>query len=857
MNFFRPDQIKAHATRWGRDALRPLVIALVALACLTADASAETSWLERREMTYARRAFQDSLYDVARLKLERFLEKRPESDFAPEARWLLGQSHYFLGHFDRALVIFKDFPKEDEETWRPRYRYWLAETLAALQRYEEAAVLYQEHLESHPESEQAIGARIGWATCLYQTDQPSSAMDVLDPMLAEAPTSLAFQEASLKKAQFLIDSNDPAKALAQLQSLPPDQWDASLEYAHRYWTGFTHFRLGQREKAAEFFQQVTDDKRAHPRRLVVKSWIGLGKAFKAQTEWDKAANAFQEAFTLARNGSLIEEAVLQFLHSRFQEGSLAKGAVEIRKYAATRPEYALPGLLAIGQFYFDDGNYDAAISEMDNLIRQFPDSPTVWPARLLIARSFQAKDEPDAAIEAYRTVILDADIPSLTVAARKELARFLFEQGRYADAAASFQALSEDPACPQPLREGALFSSLKALAAQDAIEPFQDLETHFYQQFPDTRFRADLLMIKARLHQRAGQRETAQTLFAQLAETHPESPQAATALYSLGRSYFENGLYDQAAATLKIIEQKHPEHPQLTDAIYLRILSELNTGQLDHPTARQQLSSLADGSPQSPLLPKIRFKAASTWMDQGRYVEALPAFTAIVDQFPKTAEAEYAAYLAGRAAMRLNDHSAAIAQFEKVPQTSQWKVHAHLAQIRCYMARGEFQSAREIAESIIQKSDPGPVRSEALIRKADCLITQEDPSPESELTAFQAVEEVIQSKASTIAQRNEAGFLKGKILQRQGKSSEAIEAYLDVVYGKLLPADVTQRSLRPEYHFFIESGVTAAQMLKDAGDIRGAVEVYRILERLGAPHRNQFRRAIEDLKTQYFIYEET
>jgi tetratricopeptide (TPR) repeat protein len=306
-----------------------------------------------------------------------------------------------------------------------------------------------------------------------------------------------------------------------------------------------------------------------------------------------------------------------------------------------------------------------------------------------------------------------------------------------------------------------------------------------------------------------------------------------------------------------MIEQEHPTYSEITETIYLRIISDLNTGQLDHEEARQQLTSLGDSFVNSPLLPKIRFKAAFTWIEQGRYLEALTAMTGLMKDCPNTPEAEYAAYLAGRSAMRLKKFKEAIAHFEEIPQASEWKVHSHLAQIRCYMAQGEFKSAREIAESIISKSEPGPVRSEALIRKADCLITEGEDSGDIYLDAFKAVEQVIQSPESSVAQRNEAGFLKGKILQKQGKESEALEAYLDVVYGKLLPANVAQQSVQPETHFFIESGVTAAQILKDTGDIRGAVEVYRILERLSAPHRNQFRRAIEDLKTQHFIYEET
>ncbi|NJK91466.1 MAG: hypothetical protein HC904_06345 [Blastochloris sp.] len=60
----------------------------------------------------------------------------------------------------------------------------------------------------------------------------------------------------------------------------------------------------------------------------------------------------------------------------------------------------------------------------------------------------------------------------------------------------------------------------------------------------------------------------------------------------------------------------------------------------------------------------------------------------------------------------------------------------------------------------------------------------------------------------------------------------------------------------PEFFWFIRSGVAAAAMREDKGDFRGAVEIYRILERLGDPNRDEFRKRIEDLKSKNFLYEE-
>jgi hypothetical protein len=46
-------------------------------------------------------------------------------------------------------------------------------------------------------------------------------------------------------------------------------------------------------------------------------------------------------------------------------------------------------------------------------------------------------------------------------------------------------------------------------------------------------------------------------------------------------------------------------------------------------------------------------------------------------------------------------------------------------------------------------------------------------------------------------------------------------------------------------------------MREDKGDVRGAVEIYHILERLGDPNREEFRRKIESLRSKNFLYEES
>jgi hypothetical protein len=133
-------------------------------------------------------------------------------------------------------------------------------------------------------------------------------------------------------------------------------------------------------------------------------------------------------------------------------------------------------------------------------------------------------------------------------------------------------------------------------------------------------------------------------------------------------------------------------------------------------------------------------------------------------------------------------------------------------------------------------------------------MAQQDPDNYSK--AVKCLENVVGSPESKINQLNEAGYLRGKIFTAQGKKDEALESFLDVVYGRLLPSDAASPSSKPEFYWFVRSGSEAAQIKENEKDIKGAIAIYRVLEKVVTPNREEFRQKIEDLKLKNFIWED-
>jgi tetratricopeptide (TPR) repeat protein len=326
---------------------------LLALGTTPRTLSAETTFFERRSMSLAQQSFQNSLYDISEDKLVGFLAKYPNSDFKTEARWLLGQSYFFQGKFSEALEIFKSPPKSGEEKFRSGYVFWEAETLAALTRWSEAVERYQYFLKTHPQDPLADDARIGLAAAFHRTQKTTEALAILEPMIQGGFTTPSAKKAGLQKVRILIGSQDFPAAHKALQVLSSEKPDPSSTYEVAYWTAELALLENEPDRALEWFRKITSDSRVRPRNLLPLSWFGSGIAQEKKENWTAAADAFEQAFTLALDPAVIEPAVVRYLEANVKSNTLAKAGTEkVKTFTfsdALEDDALKPGLKPDGQ----------------------------------------------------------------------------------------------------------------------------------------------------------------------------------------------------------------------------------------------------------------------------------------------------------------------------------------------------------------------------------------------------------------------------------------------------------------------------------------------------------------------------
>jgi len=823
---------------------------------MTYPSAAESGLFERRHFAYAKRAFQDQLYDVAKSKLESFREKYPDSIFSDEARWLLGQSELFLGNAQTALAIFSEPPSQPQKegtSLEAGFLLWKGQALRATGDLDQAIETFRTLITSFPDHDLILPCRIELSKTLFQAEKFQEAEEVLGPLFVRYNDREVIELATLQKARLQIGKQHLEEALDTLDQLPLSKLTGKPRYEAAYLKGKTFATRERFEEALKAFQQITGDSIAFPRELVVKAWHGSGDCLAAQKKWQQASDAYEKAFRLALDSSQISASVLAYLNAQFQNETLTKGALEVRNFVSKNPDTALSGLYAIGRYFFLEKKFDAAISEFSHLVNHYPNSDWIWPARLGIAEALLNQDQRADSLKLLRQITTNAPRD-----AEKSQAHTLLGETSLADdpIAAADHFLAAAELTPEAKASEALWTrALFAFSEANAIDAFIKNEKAFYEQFPNSSVRVDLLMEKARLFEQTGRGEQARKLYSQLVEQKLNPQKTAQALFRLGLSSMETGNFNQALGAFQALEKDHPNFPRLDEASYRAIRCTYLLGSEDVESIQKALMEWTGTFPNSPLLPRVRNFIGNLLESRGLLSEAVSQYRTVLSDVPHSEEADQSAYWGGKCLFRLKQHQDAIEMLEKVRGTSSWKPYARLTQILCTMHLGNYKSALAIADSLLQGNPSPDIRSFALLRKAECLFTLASEDRSLYPQALSTAEEVLALDSATSSERNEAGFIKGEIYQKLNKSNEALEAFLSVVYSQLLPEETTRIAAQPEFHWFIKSGLAAARIREDQGDIRGAVEIYRILERLGEPNRGEFRRKIEDLKNEYFLYE--
>lgn len=277
----------------------------------------------------------------------------------------------------------------------------------------------------------------------------------------------------------------------------------------------------------------------------------------------------------------------------------------------------------------DAGDYATSSTLFAEFIRNYPNSPQLAEARLMLARSYRNSSRCALAASAYETFFLEHPDHLTTADARRERAACLSQIGQYAAAALAYEDVqrrfSASDFAGQVLIDAAA-NHTYAQNPQRAVDLYQRVLNEYGTSAAVHQARYQL----AKLLFTAGRADESQRLLGQITLAKPAPPQAASAQLLNGRIDLFLGNRDGATEKFTVLYDRFANAPQ-TDSAYVDYANHLYEQRLFNQAG--DAFARARSSLKDPTLERDALLGLADARRQSRQTaEALTHYRALLDE---------------------------------------------------------------------------------------------------------------------------------------------------------------------------------------------------------------------------------
>ena len=398
----------------------------------------------QEEFNFAKKMYDDTLYEEAIGKFQDIIQKYPASAIAEEAQFYLGNSYMELEQFVNASFSYKRLlENHPQTTLYPQAVFKLAESLFESRNYFEASQYYQDLIYNYPQSPYALQSLNKIITALKNAGMYNEAilvsMDIIESFTGKAqipgillslasvyelhnmpaeyeqtllkivdnyPQSDEKWEAIQELSQYYYNNELSEQALQLLQSglteTIPRQYEQSLLLLYAELLE----RSGNKQEALEQYKEFYRKFDTYPLRDRIADRIAsLQFALGAYRNTTLTCNEFQQNFPASEYTAHIQYllAYAQYHLKNYTQAINILNSIEIKK-ASLEIQKNIQQLRAI--IYLQQNEYELAISTYLNIIKNYPHITAVDSIYFDIGQLYQEYLKDNSAAINYYSIIV-------------------------------------------------------------------------------------------------------------------------------------------------------------------------------------------------------------------------------------------------------------------------------------------------------------------------------------------------------------------------------------------------------------------------------------------------------------------
>jgi len=468
-------------------------------------------------------------YDLAAPEYERYLGT---FDLAPDretALFRLGECYKKMGNLNSAknsyATLLSSFTEGD---FIGPAAYRLADLFFQEKDYDEALPFFRQASVREKDPAVANAAQFYEARCLENLHHDEEARDVYENLI-EVKENNPFRDVSrFSLAQLLLDSGQKGEALEQLQAIVKETSQAAAKAEAMVKAALIEIDLGDN---------------------------------------DKAGAALKKALAMPEIGRLKEVAEFGLLRIDYNAGKYKEF---LKAYTASEndfpPDEKPEAMLLAGSAYRQLGNQKAARTVYEEIIAQFPDSPSAKEARYTRLLTLYSVDDPSLIKEVDQYLAQNPDSEKKDELALLK-AEYFFKTNDFAQAAPLYEGL-DGSALSDAFRADAAFklgwSRMQTGETDKAIKAFSD----FITEYPDNKLVPKALAQRALAYERVPDLPAALKDCDQLIDQYPNVTEREFALQQkatiLGKQDDNKGMVE----TFALLLRDYPKTPAAAGANY-------------------------------------------------------------------------------------------------------------------------------------------------------------------------------------------------------------------------------------------------------------------------------------------------
>ncbi|WP_300669590.1 tetratricopeptide repeat protein [Soonwooa sp.] len=481
------------------------------------------------------------------------------------------------------------------------YRYNLAENLYQTKIYGASQYEYaRQYFYNQTLSESKKEAALFFNQVISMILQQNHAEEGFEAFMKEYPKSSFFAQANGPLADYYLAKKDFPKALETLQKI--NQYQLSQEENTQYIMklGYAKFMTGDSAGAIDALEEAYKNASNENDKAGVAYM--LGHLYYADHQNDKAFSYFDQV--------------------KFNE-----------QYAAmVRPYYV--------QMYFNNKDYDKAISEAKDLLASGTSSAYENEIQKIIGESYFMKGDYQSAYHYLKKYFDKAGNPSESDL--YEMGFVAAKAGKSEDAVNYYNQLINSNS---PLAQNAYYqlgnAYLQTNKKQEALSAYKNAADMQY----DPKVQQLALEQYAKLSYDIGNPfETAPKVIQRYVDKYPKSPKSAEMKSLLVKSYLYSGNYQETLNALKKIDNKTPETNKIEQEVaYLLGSEEFNKGNYD--AAEQYFKQSLQYNLNKEFAKKAQYWLGQTYYQKGDYRSAIIAYLKLenetAENFPEREQLDY------------------------------------------------------------------------------------------------------------------------------------------------------------------------------------------------------------------------